>query len=106
MQKLPLRKTSRDQSFDKAIPIILRPLFRAYILGYASSAGPRLLTLFLVHLSRHRKNIDPKPEGEDHFWSSLVGILKGGLEVQRFPTFCAALVGGSTLLQARELMDG
>ena len=100
MQKLPLRKPY--QSLDRAIPLILRPLFRAYILGYASSAGPRLLTLFLVHLSRHRKNIDPKPEGEDYFWSSLVGILKGGLEIQRFPTFCAALVGGSTLLQARE----
>ncbi|KAF7873867.1 hypothetical protein EAF04_002539 [Stromatinia cepivora] len=99
MQNLPLRKGSQNQSFDKAIPVILRPLFRAYISGYASSAGPRLLTLFLIHLSRHRKNIDPRPAGEDYFWSSLVGILKGGLEIQRFPSFCAALVGGSTLLQ-------
>ncbi|KAF7895612.1 uncharacterized protein EAF01_009574 [Botrytis porri] len=105
MQKSPLRKP--DQSLDTAIPIILRPLFRAYILGYASSAGPRLLTLFLVHLSRHRKNIDPRPDGEGYFWTSLVGILKGGLEIQRFPTFCAALVGGSTLLQIplRELFE-
>ncbi|KAF5875346.1 putative integral membrane protein [Botrytis fragariae] len=103
MQKLPLGKPS--QSLDTAIPIILRPLFRAYILGYASSAGPRLLTLFLVHLSRHRKNIDPRPDGEGYFWTSLVGILKGGLEIQRFPTFCAALVGGTyfslKLLQSR-----
>ncbi|KAI9644321.1 hypothetical protein NHQ30_007678 [Ciborinia camelliae] len=105
MQKPALRKGSGSQtpSFDKAIPIILRPLFRAYILGYASSAGPRLLTLFLLHLNRHRKNIDIDPrQGEDeyYFWTSLVGILKGGLEIQRFPAFCAALVGGSTLLQA------
>lgn len=105
MQKLS-SKSSPSKSLDKAIPLILRPLFRAYILGYASSAGPRLLTLVLVHLNRHRKDIDLRPEGEDHFWSSLVGILKGGLEIQRFPTFCAALVGGSTLLQAREVILG
>ncbi|RAL58753.1 hypothetical protein DID88_009168 [Monilinia fructigena] len=104
MQGLPLRNGSQNQTFDKSIPVILRPLFRAYILGYASSAGPRLLTLLLLHLSRHRKNIDPRPEGEDYFWGSLVGILKGGLELQRFPTFVLGLVGGSTLLQAlREL---
>ncbi|KAB8288172.1 hypothetical protein EYC80_010178 [Monilinia laxa] len=99
MQELSLRNGSRNHTFDKLIPVILRPLFRAYILGYASSAGPRLLTLLLLHLSRHRKNIDPRPEGEDYFWGSLVGVLEGGLELQRFPTFCAALVGGSTLLQ-------
>lgn len=104
MQKLPLRNGSRDQPLDKLIPVILRPLFRAYILGYASSAGPRLLTLLLLHVSRRRKNIDPRPEDEDYFWASFVGILKGGLELQRFPTFCAALVGGSTLLQAREVI--
>jgi hypothetical protein len=31
--------------------------------------------------------------------ASVLRILRAGLEWQRFPTFCAVLVGGSTLLQ-------
>ncbi|KAM3065307.1 hypothetical protein ACMFMF_011245 [Clarireedia jacksonii] len=88
------------RSFDKNIPLILRPLIRAYLLGYISSTGPRLLTLCLVHLSRKRRNIDEN--SEKYFLSSFLKILRGGLELQRFPTFCAALVGGSTFLQARD----
>jgi hypothetical protein len=88
-------------ALEQNIPAVLRPVLRAYVLGYASSTGPRLLTLFLTHLSRRRKNIvDEKPEAS--LYRSLLRILKGGLEVQRFPTFCAAIVGGSTLLQARD----
>ncbi|KAM3081839.1 hypothetical protein ACMFMG_004309 [Clarireedia jacksonii] len=92
------------RSFDKNIPLILRPLIRAYLLGYISSTGPRLLTLCLVHLSRKRRNIDEN--SEKYFLSSFLKILRGGLELQRFPTFCAALVGGSTFLQIpiRELL--
>jgi hypothetical protein len=90
----------RGRSFEQGIPPLLRPVLRAYVLGYASSTAPRLLTLLLTHLSRKRKNIDEKPE--DFFLLSLIRILKGGLELQRFPTFCAALVGGSTLLEARD----
>jgi hypothetical protein len=93
MQKLSPRS-------EQVVPPALRPVFRAYILGYASSTGPRLLTLLLTHLSRRRKKADEK--SEDPFVLSLFRILKGGLEFQRFPTFCAALVGGSTLLQARD----
>jgi len=70
------------------------------VLGYASSTVPRLLTLFLTHLSRRRKNIDEKPE--DYFPLSFIRILKGGLEVQRFPAFCGLLIGGSTFLEACE----
>ena len=91
----------RGRSLERRIPPALRPVLRAYALGYASSTVPRLLTLLLTHLSRRRKNIDEKPE--DYFAASLLRILQGGLELQRFPTFCAALVGGSTLLQARDL---
>ena len=89
-----------NQVLENSIPPILRPVLRAYLLGYASSTAPRLLTLLLTHLSRRRKNIDVNPD--DPFFPSLVRILRGGLECQRFPTFCAALVGGSTLLEARE----
>lgn len=89
----------RGRSFEQRVSPLLRPVLRAYVLGYASSTAPRLLTLLLSHLSRRRKNIDEKPD--DYFLLSFIRILKGGLEVQRFPTFCAALVGGSTLLEAR-----
>jgi hypothetical protein len=93
-------KLSRSRpSLERGIPPVLRPVLRAYVLGYASSTAPRLLTLLLTHLSRRRKNIDDRPD--DYFWTSFVQILKGGLELQRFPTFCASLVGGSTLLEAR-----
>jgi hypothetical protein len=91
----------RGRSLERKIPPVLRPVLRAYVLGYASSTAPRLLTLLLTHLSRRRKNIDENPE--DYFAPSLLRILKGGLELQRFPTFCAALVGGSTLLEARDV---
>ncbi|KAG9248988.1 hypothetical protein BJ878DRAFT_197477 [Calycina marina] len=87
----------RSRLLDKTIPSLLQPLIRAYVLGYASSTAPRLLTLLLTHLSRRRKNIDIRPN--DPFFPSLLAILRGGLELQRFPTFCAALVGGSTLFE-------
>lgn len=88
---------ARSRSLEQRMPLLLRPVVRAYVLGYASSTTPRILTLLLTHLSRRRKNIDEKPD--DHFLHSLIRILRGGLELQRFPTFCAALVGGSTLLE-------
>jgi hypothetical protein len=93
-------KLPRGTALQQKVPPLLRPVLRAYVLGYASSTAPRLLTLLLTHLSRRRKNIDEKPD--DDFGLSLVRILRGGLELQRFPTFCAALVGGSTLLEARD----
>jgi hypothetical protein len=90
----------RGRSFERSIHPLLQPILRSYVLGYASSTAPRLLTLLLTHLSRRRKHIDEKPD--DRFLVSLLRILKGGLEIQRFPTFCAALVGGTTLLEARD----
>ncbi|OTB12932.1 hypothetical protein K445DRAFT_76690 [Daldinia sp. EC12] len=93
---IPPRSRKR---LDESIPPILRPLIRAYVLGYASAVAPRLLTLILKHVTRSRKDkgavIVTQPH--DSFISSLQRILRGGLELQRFPTFCAALVGGTTL---------
>jgi hypothetical protein len=80
------------------VPALLQPLIRAYLLGYASTTVPRLLTLFLAYLSKTRKNSE---EGHQ-FWPSLRETLRRALDWQRFPTFCATLVGGSTLLQARD----
>ncbi|KAI9055549.1 hypothetical protein LZ554_000496 [Drepanopeziza brunnea f. sp. 'monogermtubi'] len=90
-------RLSRSKALEEKIPLLLRPVIRAYVLGYASSTAPRVLTLLLTQLSRKRKNINEKPH--DYFFSSLLRILRGGLELQRFPTFCAAIVGGSTLLE-------
>ncbi|PBP21947.1 integral membrane protein [Diplocarpon rosae] len=88
-------KQSRSRSLEQRIPLLLRPILRAYVLGYASSTAPRILTLLLTHRSRRRENVDKKP---DHaFFYSALRILRGGLELQRFPAFCAAIVGGSTL---------
>ena len=92
------------RGLEQRIPPAFRPVIRAYVLGYASSTAPRLLTLLLTHLSRRRKNIDEKPE--ELFFPAFFRILRGGLEIQRFPTFCAALVGGSTFLEARDRQTG
>jgi hypothetical protein len=78
---------------DERVPALLRPLIRAYLFGYASSTVPRLLTLFLTHLGSRRKG---SVEGKA-FWPSLRNALCMSLDWQRFPTFCATLVGGSTL---------
>lgn len=101
---MAMRTSSRRLSpGGNAIPLILRPVLRAYFLGYLSSTTPRVLTLLLTYLSRKKKN-DRGKRNDSAFLSSLLGILRGGLELQRFPTFCAALVGGSTFLQARDAL--
>lgn len=91
---------------DQKVPGLLRPLIRAYLLGYASTTVPRLLTLVLAYLTRERKKC-VEGEGEQlQFWPSLRDTLRRGLDWQRLPTFCATLVGGSTLLQARDHFIG
>ncbi|MCJ1432896.1 hypothetical protein MMC27_002254 [Xylographa pallens] len=76
----PLRKTS-----------VLRPLLRAYLFAHVSSTGPRLLSL-LFTLRSKRLN-----------WrqalTAVHGILLSALDFNRFPSFCAALVGGYTTFQ-------
>lgn len=100
-------RRSTAQSFAlqlRSLPPALRPLVRAYVLGYASAVVPRLLTLVLQNLSRARpKNANRLPADQDErtFAESVLHTLRTGLEPQRFPTFCALLVGGSTLLQVR-----
>ncbi|KAI2771831.1 hypothetical protein F4815DRAFT_420053 [Daldinia loculata] len=95
---LPPRSRKR---LDQSIPPLLRPLIRAYVLGYTSTVAPRLLTLILQHVTRRGrdKGVATVTQPHDSFISSLQRIVRGGLELQRFPTFCAALVGGTTLLE-------
>ncbi|KAL1966107.1 hypothetical protein VTN77DRAFT_4855 [Rasamsonia byssochlamydoides] len=69
---------------------ITKPVLRAYALGYLTATTPRLLPWLS---SLPRKDIDNKQK-----FKELVRILLGGLGLNRFPTFCAALVGGATWL--------
>lgn len=85
------------------IPEILRPLIRAYLLGYASAVAPRLLTLVLQHVAKRKKKLANQlaPDLDDSsFVSSAAHIVRTGFNPQRFPTFCAILAGGTTLLKA------
>jgi len=93
------------RKWDRSIPPPLRPLVRAYALGYASAVVPRLFTLVLQQVTTARRgrggpdNGALQPPPREPSVASLQRILRGGLDPQRFPTFCAALVGGSTLFE-------
>jgi hypothetical protein len=94
--------------WDSGIPPILRPLVRAYLFGYASAAGPRLLTLVLQHAARRRRDSKQTTTARETppaepFLPALQRILLGPLGVQSFPAFCAALVGGTTFLEVHVL---
>lgn len=98
----PSQLGSKSLESQLRIPLLLRPLLRAYVLGYASSTGPRLISLILRHVAKNRKRViigNGEGQPQHVFLSSLLGILRGGLELQRFPTSCALLAGGSTMLQ-------
>ncbi|KAL2131140.1 hypothetical protein VTI74DRAFT_5525 [Chaetomium olivicolor] len=103
MAPAPSKLSSPRRGWDAALPSILRPLVRAYLLGYATAVGPRLLTLLLQHLARTRRNKQKTTARDTQraapFLDSLQRLLRGGLDWQRFPTFCAAIVGGTTLLE-------
>ena len=88
----------------QAVPPALRPLVRAYLLGYGSAVAPRLLDLLLQYAVRRRRSGEKKLLPSDFTKSkslsqSAAHILQTGLELQRFPAFCAVLIGGSSLLQ-------
>lgn len=101
----PSRRASAGSLLQlKSLPPALRPLVRAYLLGYTSAVAPRLLTLLVRRLSQRattgaKSHSDGRPRRT--FVESALAILRTGCEPQRFPTFCALLVGGFTLLQVR-----
>ncbi|ROT43384.1 integral membrane protein [Sodiomyces alkalinus F11] len=92
----------------RAIPPSLRPLIRAYLIGYASSVGPKLLNVLLrqIAVARRRRNSttedssSPRKYQHDDLLTSLRRIILAGFDWRTFPTFCAVLVGGSTILEA------
>ncbi|KAJ9149457.1 Integral membrane protein [Pleurostoma richardsiae] len=93
----------RQRVWTRGIPPLLRPLIRAYLLGYASAVAPKLLTLVIQHLTRKHKGNHAangtKFKDEVSFQESARRILVAGLDWRRFPTFCATMIGGSTLLE-------
>ncbi|KAL4974830.1 hypothetical protein BDW66DRAFT_160993 [Aspergillus desertorum] len=70
---------------------LLQPVLRAYALGYLSSATPKVVSslrrLWSNNDLSYRRKLD-----------ELFRVLAGPLRLESFPTFCAVLVGGSTLL--------
>ncbi|KAF3766351.1 hypothetical protein M406DRAFT_89160 [Cryphonectria parasitica EP155] len=106
---LSTKHRTHPRGWDAGIPPSLRPLVRAYLFGYGFSVGPRVLSLLLHHLlklSPRRKGTaqdDAAPSGKSQapLLESLGKILRAGTQLNRFPTFCAALVGSSTLLEVR-----
>lgn len=72
------------------LPPSLRPLIRAYALGYITVTGPRLFG-FLRVLSRRDVSLAEK-------LNLLYKIIKTSAEPNRFPTACAITVGGATVL--------
>ncbi|KLU91906.1 integral membrane protein [Magnaporthiopsis poae ATCC 64411] len=89
----------RVATWDRNVPPLLRPMLRAWVLGYGSSVAPRVLTLVIQTFARRRNLKNTAQQPRPPFLRALVHILCGGLDPQRFPTFCALLVGGTTLLQ-------
>lgn len=91
------------------VPPLLRPVLRAYLIGYASAVGPRLLTLILQHVSRRSKKkcqtCEEDKDKKTSFLDSALHIIRTGFEFERFPTFCAVLVGGSTFLRVRVVIQ-
>ncbi|KAG5289220.1 integral membrane protein [Histoplasma ohiense] len=71
---------------------ILKPILRAYALGYLTVTGPKLIAF--LHVIR-RKDLNNEEK-----LNRLFKILSRPFRWNRFPTFCALLAGGSTLLPA------
>ncbi|KXG50563.1 uncharacterized protein PGRI_070540 [Penicillium griseofulvum] len=69
---------------------IFKPLLRAYALGYLSSVTPKL-----VYYVRRLRNTDWTTQQK---LQELAKVFTGPLRLNSFPTACASLVGGSTLL--------
>ncbi|KAI1923988.1 hypothetical protein LOZ65_003181 [Ophidiomyces ophidiicola] len=69
---------------------VLKPILRAYTLGYLTATGPRIISFFRI---LRRKDLS-----NDSKLRYLAHILVGALRWNRFPTFCALVTGGSTLL--------
>ncbi|OQE81541.1 hypothetical protein PENNAL_c0040G11679 [Penicillium nalgiovense] len=69
---------------------VFKPLLRAYALGYLSSVTPKLVS--------YVRRLRSKDWTAQQKLQELAKVLTGPLRLNSFPTACASLVGGSTLL--------
>lgn len=88
----------------KPAPASLRPVVRAYLLGYGAIVVPQILGLILKSVKRLGKAKDDGSHGKRRrpkqpLLRHLVRILIAGLNPQRVPTFCALLAAGCSLFQ-------
>lgn len=105
------RTRGSDLLHARAIPPPLRPLLKAYLIGYASTVGPRLLNVLFRQIAALRKrrnttttaenSTSPSQSPHGNLLASLRRLIISGFDWRAFPTFCAVLVGGSTLLEVR-----
>ncbi|KAF1977958.1 hypothetical protein BU23DRAFT_587391 [Bimuria novae-zelandiae CBS 107.79] len=70
---------------------LAKPLVTAYVLGLLSSTSPRLIRTLLLW-GKGKLTLRAA-------WLQAVSTLRRALSPNRFPAFCATLVGGSTVLQ-------
>ncbi|KAL4876095.1 hypothetical protein BJY04DRAFT_210861 [Aspergillus karnatakaensis] len=70
---------------------LLQPILRAYALGYLSTTTPKVLSCLRILWNNNDLSYRQKVE-------QLFRALLSGIRLDSFPTFCASLVGGSTLL--------
>ncbi|KAJ4985386.1 integral membrane protein [Stagonosporopsis vannaccii] len=70
---------------------LAQPLTTAYILGLLSSTSPRLARILFL-FGKGKLTVRAA-------WLQTIYTLREALALHRFPTFCAVLVGGSTILQ-------
>lgn len=93
MEKCSTSRYSRSGCLERQLLPLLKPVTRAYILGYASSTTPRLLSLCIAII----RGKTSQKYNQSGIAKSAFQILIGGLELQRFPTFCATLVGCNSI---------
>ena len=79
------------------VPPALRPALRAFLLGYASAIGPRLVGILVRYVKARRAG--GEAERVEHVGQKLRAALASGFGWDRFPAFCALLIGGSTFLE-------
>lgn len=94
---VPARRRGVPRISFRAVPPSLRPALRAFLLGFASTVGPRLVSLLARYVKSKRAATD---ENEKiRIADSLRAVLASGFGWNRFPAFCALFVGGSTFLE-------
>ncbi|KAL5363526.1 hypothetical protein BJX96DRAFT_167550 [Aspergillus floccosus] len=69
---------------------ILKPILRAYAIGYLSSTTPKVISLVRRIC---RGDLHPVQRRDE-----LLRALTAAIRLDSFPTFCAATVGGSTVI--------